>query len=86
MIELAGKKKQENTYCCDYEPLLYIKLDHVVLDELHLLLRILDVLIENLVRDALDWDRRENWEKGKVNKKMKLKQFAGNSEIMWGLL
>ena len=56
MFELARKKKQENKYCCDHEPLLHIELDHVVLDELHLLLRILDVLIENLVTDALDWD------------------------------
>ena len=69
MIELAGKKKQENKYCCDHEPLLHIELDHVVLDELHLLLRILDVLIENLVRDALDWDRRENWDKRKGQQK-----------------
>ena len=69
MIELAGKKKQENKYCCDHEPLIHIELDHVVLDELHLLLRILDVLIEHLVRDALDWDRRENWDKRKGQQK-----------------
>ena len=36
--------------------LLLIELDHVVLDEL----RLLDVLIENLVCDVLDQNRREN--------------------------
>ena len=27
MFELARKKKQENKYCCDHEPLLHIELD-----------------------------------------------------------
>ena len=49
-------------------PLLHI-LDHVILDELHLLLRILDVLIENLVHDALEWDHKENWDKRKGQQK-----------------
>ena len=69
MFELARKKKQENKYCCEHEPLLHIELDHVVLDELHLLLRILDVLIENLVKDVLDWDQSENWDKRKSQHK-----------------
>lgn len=69
MFELARKKKQENKFCCDHEPLLHIELDHVVLDELHLLLRILDVLVENLVKDALKWDQNENWDKRKSQHK-----------------
>ena len=67
MIEQAGKQKQK--YCCEHVPLLLIELDHVVLDELHLLLRVLDVLIEKLVFDALDWDRRENWDRRKGQQK-----------------
>ena len=69
MTQLAMKKKQENKYCCEHVPLLHIELDHVILDELHLLLRILDVLIENLVRDTLEWDRKENWDKRKGQQK-----------------
>jgi len=38
-------------------------MDHVILDQLHLLLGILKVLIENLIRDALQWDQKDNWDK-----------------------
>lgn len=55
---MAGKKKDH--FSCEWEPLLNIDLDHVVLDELHLLLRIMDVLIRDLILDAQEWDRRED--------------------------
>jgi hypothetical protein len=35
-------------------PLLNIDLDHVVMDELHLLLRVMDILIKNLIMDAVE--------------------------------
>ena len=47
-------------YCCINPPLLNTELDHVVLDKLHLLLWIMDVLLNNLVKDALNWDKRYN--------------------------
>lgn len=62
MIKLVGKRK--DNFCCANEPLLMIGLDHVILDELHLLLRITDVLINNLVEDVLEWDKTVD-----VNKK-----------------
>jgi len=37
-------------------------MDHVIL-ELHLLLRTLDVLIENSIRDGLQWNQKDNWDK-----------------------
>ena len=46
--EFASKSKGEN-YCCVHDPLLNIPLDHIMLDELHLLLRISDILIDNIV-------------------------------------
>lgn len=46
-------------------PLINIDLDHVILDELHLLLRIMDVLINNLVTEAVHWDQQDNWNKRK---------------------
>ena len=44
---------------CVLPPLLNVSLDHVVLDELHLLLRIMDVLIRNLILYADFQDHRQ---------------------------
>ena len=70
-----GKKE----YCCINQPLLNIPLDHIVIDELHLLLRITDVLLENIIEDAMERDdkesilmtqRREKLERGKHLRKL----------------
>ena len=53
--EMTARKK--DNYCCKYPPLLNIDLDHVILDELHLMLRVVDVLIDNLLEDVLEWDK-----------------------------
>ena len=37
------------------------------MDELHLLLHIMDVLINNLVRETVEWDKKENFNKRKAN-------------------
>ena len=37
--------------------LINIELDHVILDELHLLLRVVDVLLKNLGNEVVQWDR-----------------------------
>ena len=42
------------------EPLLYIPLDNVVPDELHLLLRITDVLTKNLINAAMTYDSKNS--------------------------
>ena len=61
--EFATKKTAEN-YCCCHEPLLNIPLDHNIPDELHLMLRVTDILLENLIEDALQWDDKFFvWEK-----------------------
>ena len=54
-IKDMSTKSQDN-YCCNHYPLLDIELDHVIVDELHLLLRITDVLTSNLVDEVLTWD------------------------------
>lgn len=45
-------------YGCIKMPLLELDLDHVIPDELHMLLRVTDVLIQNLVNAATshDWN------------------------------
>ncbi len=40
-------------------PLLNIPLDHVILDELHLLLRVVDVLLRNVIYMAMRLDREQ---------------------------
>ena len=59
-MEFASKSKGEN-YCCVHDLLLNIPLDHIILDELHLLLRISDILIDNIVQDAMQWYDKETW-------------------------
>lgn len=58
-------EKKSGNYCCVNPPLLNIELDHIIPDELHLLLRI----IGNLVADAVEWDRSDNWNKKKSERK-----------------
>ena len=60
MNELAGKQ----FLLCQCS-LINIDLDHVILDELHLLLRIMDVLIQNFVTEAVHWDHQDNFKKRK---------------------
>ena len=50
-------------YCCVQEPLLNIDLDHVIVDELHLLLRVMDVMLNNIITEVTDWDKIEDFEK-----------------------
>lgn len=64
-IHLGRCKKtryfDSSEFCCINQPLLNIPLHHIVLDELHLLLRITDVLLANLIEDAMEWDDREDF-------------------------
>ncbi|XP_048589349.1 uncharacterized protein LOC116615043 [Nematostella vectensis] len=56
-------KKSTDNYCCGAEPLLNIELDHVIVDELHLMLRVTDVLTKNLVYQAIDRDKKDDFDK-----------------------
>ena len=61
---MANKKGTQDRYSFENIPLLEIDLDHhVILDELHLLLRIMDVLINNIVKEVIQWDMKENLKK-----------------------
>ena len=53
-------------YCAVNKPLFDIPLTHIVVDELHLLLRITDVLTRNLVEECLEWDEHETITKGAI--------------------
>ena len=56
-------KKGNGDYCCVKEPLLNIDLDHVIVDELHLLLRVMDVMLDNIITEVIDWDKNDELEK-----------------------
>ena len=41
---------------CQYQPLLSIETDHIIPDELHLLLRVMDILLRNVINSAIGSD------------------------------
>ena len=49
---------QRKEYCCQNPPLLNIETDHIIPDELHILLRITDVLLKNLISTAVAEDKK----------------------------
>ena len=71
-------QKSKDNYYCDNEPLLNIDLDHIVVDELHLLLWVTDILLENVVNECIDWDKEDelDWQKGVEHGVHLLKQFG----------
>ena len=59
-IREMAKKSKEN-YCCDKQPLLIFHFHiHIVEDELHLMLRVTDILTENLICECIDWDKDDD--------------------------
>ncbi|RMX58911.1 hypothetical protein pdam_00025059 [Pocillopora damicornis] len=52
-IKETSKKPKDDYGCCK-APLLDIKLDHIIVDELHLLLRIIDLLTANSTTEIID--------------------------------
>ena len=58
MEECLKKRSTEDKKGCEFEPLLKVEPDHCILDELHLLLRIMDRLLENVIEAALQRDEK----------------------------
>ena len=55
-------KERKGDFCCAKELLLNIELDHVIVDELHLLLRVMDVMFNNIIAEVIDWDKEDDFE------------------------
>ena len=49
--------KGDGTFGSINKPLIELELDHVVPDELHLMLRVMDVLIDVLIETVLEYDK-----------------------------
>ena len=58
----------KDNYGCINEPLLNIPLTNVIADELHLLLRITDKLLQNIIDEVLERDAVEDSQKGDQKK------------------
>ena len=56
-------KCKENNYGCFNEPLLNIALTNVIADASHLLLRITDKLLQNVIDEVLERDAVEDFNK-----------------------
>lgn len=52
--------KGDGKFCCENIPLLNIELDHIIPDELHLMLRITDVLIEAAINIVTAYDQHQH--------------------------
>ena len=50
-------KEGKGDFCCAKEPLLNIELDHFIVDELHLLVCVMDILLDNFITKVIDWDK-----------------------------
>lgn len=74
--ELYSLSSSHETYACVRKP-LNIPLDHVILDELHLMLRVTDRLMENLMSEVMERDSKEdiNKESGE-DKNVYLEKFV----------
>jgi len=65
--------KADGKYCNDNLPLLNIPTNHIVPDELHLLLRVTDVLIEALINTAIAFDRNKHHTQARTHNRGHLK-------------
>ena len=86
-ISGKSKSKKKPTFGQTRKPFIHVPLDHVVLDELHLMLRVTDVLTENLIREVIERDKRQGVTKalsGKyLNKLVKAIKDCGVSFSIW---
>ena len=58
-----------NQVCCIHPPLFDIDLDHVVLDELHLMMRITDRLTDCVITEVMERDSKSDFLKKKGEEK-----------------
>ncbi|XP_065907727.1 uncharacterized protein [Dysidea avara] len=57
-LESLYEDYREKQYSCKHLPLVHIETDHIIPDELHLLLRITDILLKNFIATAVAHDKR----------------------------
>ena len=50
----------KDNFCCDKNPLLNSELDHIVVNKLHLMLRVTEILTENIISECLNWGKDDD--------------------------
>ena len=75
----------KDNFCCDKKALLNIELDHIVVDELHLMLRVTDILTENIISECLNWDKDDDLKERRTTRPSFKNAYKSNS-VLWGLL
>jgi len=81
-VKEISKKSKHNYGCCK-EPLL-----NIIVDELHFLLRITDVLTANLITEVIEWDIEANLDTKQnkdthLNKLVSCTRYCGVSFSLW---
>ncbi len=67
--EIKELSSSSKTFSCVKRPLFNILLDHIILDELHLMLRITDRMTENLITEVMEKDSKEDFNKAQGEEK-----------------
>lgn len=90
LAEIKSLCHSNENYGCIHKPLLAIPLTNVIPDKLHLLLRITDKLLQNVIVKVLERDAVEDFEKPKgqtkrvhLNKLVKVINELGISLSVW---
>lgn len=82
--KLAKQNKKE--FGCKHAPFLSLRVDHFIPDELHLMLRVTDVLLRNLIDDAKELDAElkvKRLPQTNLNKLTELIQGCGVAFSVW---
>jgi hypothetical protein len=69
LIDTFTQPNTESNYCVCRPPLIKIELDHVILDELHLMLRVTDRMTDNLIREVMERDMKSDFNKKRGEEK-----------------
>jgi len=68
-----------------YNPLLYIDIDNWIPDELHLMLRVTDILTRNLIYGAANQDRKDGSHKRNIADGPMVRKLLVNKKL-WGTI
>ena len=82
--EIQNLYPSKDNFGCTHEPLLNIPLTHVIPDELHLLLRITDKLLKNVIEKVQERDALEDFNKPRGQPKERhLSRLVKEIQMNW---
>ena len=69
LADVKNYASDKNQFCRKDMPLLDVPLSKIVLEELHLLLQITDILLSNLIEESMELDDKKDFLKKRGNPK-----------------